>query len=96
MPPVVSVTAPRGARAEERSFEQLAQLAPSVVMITVHDYSGEAFAGGSGIMIGSKGYILTNNHVLEDGSFFRFESKMMNRLTEPKRLLNIIRCLTWQ
>jgi S1-C subfamily serine protease len=69
MPPVASVTAPRGARAE-RSFEQLAQLAPSVVMITVHDYSGEAFAGGSGIMIGSKGYILTNNHVLEDGSFF--------------------------
>ena len=59
----------RGARAE-LSFEQLAQLAPSVVMITVHDYSGEAFAGGSGIMIGRKGYILTNNHVLEDGSFF--------------------------
>lgn len=54
----------------ELSFEQLAQLAPSVVMITVHDYSGEAFAGGSGIMIGRKGYILTNNHVLEDGSFF--------------------------
>ena len=68
-PPVASVTPPRGARAE-LSFEQLAQLAPSVVMITVHDYSGEAFAGGSGIMIGSKGYILTNNHVLEDGSFF--------------------------
>ena len=58
-----------GTRAE-LSFEQLAQLAPSVVMITVHDYSGEAFAGGSGIMIGRKGYILTNNHVLEDGSFF--------------------------
>lgn len=55
-----------GTRAE-LSFEQLA---PSVVMITVHDYSGEAFAGGSGIMIGRKGYILTNNHVLEDGSFF--------------------------
>lgn len=54
----------------EMSFEKLAQLAPSVVMITVHDYSGEAFAGGSGIMIGRKGYILTNNHVLEDGSFF--------------------------
>ena len=54
-----------GTRAE-LSFEQLAQLAPSVVMITVHDYSGEAFAGGSG----RKGYILTNNHVLEDGSFF--------------------------
>lgn len=54
----------------EMSFEQIAQLASSVVMITVHDSAGEAFASGSGIMIGSKGYILTNNHVLSDGSFF--------------------------
>lgn len=58
-----------GARAE-MSFEQLAQLASSVVMIMVHDKKGEAFASGSGIMIGRKGYILTNNHVLSEGSFF--------------------------
>ncbi|MFG6368023.1 MAG: serine protease [Lachnospiraceae bacterium] len=54
----------------ELSFEQLAQLASSVVMIMVHDSAGESFAFGSGIMIGRKGYILTNNHVLSDGSFF--------------------------
>ena len=59
----------RGARAE-MSFEQLAQLASSVVMIMVHDKKGEAFASGSGIMIGRKGYILTNNHVLSEGSYF--------------------------
>lgn len=52
------------------SFEQLAQLASSVVMIMVHDKKGEPFATGSGIMIGRKGYILTNNHVLSEGSFF--------------------------
>lgn len=54
----------------EMSFEQLAQLASSVVMIMVHDKKGEPFASGSGIMIGRKGYILTNHHVLEEGSFF--------------------------
>lgn len=59
----------RGARAE-MSFEQLAQLASSVVMIMVHDKKGETFASGSGIMIGRKGYILTNNHVLSEGCFF--------------------------
>lgn len=62
-------SAGRGARAE-MSFEQLAQLASSVVMIMVHDKKGEVFASGSGIMIGRKGYILTNNHVLTEGSFF--------------------------
>ena len=59
----------RGARTE-LNFEQLAQLASSVVMIMVHDKKGEPFASGSGIMIGRKGYILTNNHVLSEGSFF--------------------------
>ena len=59
----------RGERAE-MSFERLAQLASSVVMIMVHDKKGETFASGSGIMIGRKGYILTNNHVLSEGSFF--------------------------
>lgn len=54
----------------ELTFEQLAQLASSVVMIMVHDKKGEPFASGSGIMIGRKGYILTNNHVLSDGSYF--------------------------
>lgn len=62
-------SAGRGARTE-MSFEQLAQLASSVVMIMVHDKRGEPFASGSGIMIGRKGYILTNNHVLTEGSFF--------------------------
>lgn len=59
-----------GAAGAEKSFEELAQLASSIVMIAVHDRSGEVIGTGSGIMIGSKGYILTNNHVTADGSYY--------------------------
>lgn len=68
--PKVSAGGGSGAARTELSFEQLAQLASSVVMIMVHDKKGEPFASGSGIMIGRKGYIVTNNHVLSDGCFY--------------------------
>ncbi len=48
---------------QELAFEQLAQLASSIVMITVHDQTGQSVSGGSGIMVGAEGYILTNHHV---------------------------------
>ena len=54
----------------EKSFEELAQLASSIVMIKVHDRNGEVMGSGSGIMIGSKGYILTNDHVTAGGSYY--------------------------
>lgn len=54
----------------EMSFEQLAQLASSVVMINIHDKKGEFMGSGSGIMIGRKGYILTNQHVASGGSYY--------------------------
>ena len=54
----------------EKSFEELAQLASSIVMIAVHDRDGEVMGTGSGIMIGSRGYILTNNHVTSGGSYY--------------------------
>lgn len=54
----------------EKSFEQLALLASSVVMIMIHDKKGEPIGSGSGIMIGRKGYILTNQHVASGGSFY--------------------------
>lgn len=47
----------------EMSFEELATLASSVVMITLHNSRGRAIGSGSGIIIGSGGYILTNFHV---------------------------------
>lgn len=51
----------------EKSFEELALLAQSVVMIKVMDRYGKDFALGSGIMISRDGYILTNYHVIKGG-----------------------------
>lgn len=54
----------------EKSFEELALLASSIVMIAIHDDEGKIIGSGSGIMIGRDGYILTNNHVARGGSFY--------------------------
>lgn len=54
----------------EKTFEELAQLASSIVMIAVHDDMGEVEGTGSGIMIGKDGYILTNCHVISGGRSF--------------------------
>lgn len=55
---------------EEKNFEELAQLASSVVLIAMHDSNGDIVGTGSGIMIGRKGFILTNNHVVSGGRFY--------------------------
>lgn len=54
----------------EKSFEELALLASSIVMISVYDEDGEVHKTGSGIMIGSDGFILTNFHVIAGGRVF--------------------------
>lgn len=64
----IRVTIPE--RKMEKSFEELAQLASSIVMIAVHDSRREVIGTGSGIMIGRGGYILTNDHVVSGGRFF--------------------------
>ncbi len=51
----------------EKSFEELAALASSIVLILVHDKDGEVIATGSGIMVAKAGYILTNDHVVRGG-----------------------------
>ncbi len=55
---------------KEKDFEELAKLASSVVMISVHDRKGNIIATGSGIIISADGYILTNHHVASGGSFY--------------------------
>lgn len=54
----------------EKSFEDLANLASSVVMIDVCGRTGEVISTGSGIMVARGGYILTNNHVINKGYFY--------------------------
>ncbi len=56
--------------AVEKSFEELAQLASSIVLIEIYDNKGERMGSGSGIMIGRDGYILTNNHVACGGKYY--------------------------
>lgn len=51
----------------EKSFEELAALASSIVLILVYGQNGEALGSGSGIMVGRSGYILTNDHVVRGG-----------------------------
>ena len=54
----------------EKTFEELALLASSVVLIAIHDSEGDIIGTGSGIMIGKSGFILTNNHVATGGRFY--------------------------
>lgn len=74
IPRKVSVSAGQGVSGQvlrqEMSFEELALLASSVVMITIHDRKGKPVGSGSGIMIGRGGYILTNHHVASGGNFY--------------------------
>ncbi len=67
---VVNTNSDKPKQDTEKDFEELALLASSVVMITVFNRRGQPEATGSGIMIGKDGYILTNNHVVEDGWFY--------------------------
>lgn len=69
-PRTVNTTVAGGSVSEEKSFEELAQLAASVVLIEIHDDKGQRIGSGSGIMIGRDGYILTNNHVACGGKFY--------------------------
>lgn len=55
---------------QELTYEELALLSSSVVQIMIHDDRGNIIGGGSGIMIGQDGYILTNNHVACRGRYY--------------------------
>ncbi|MBQ7981732.1 MAG: trypsin-like peptidase domain-containing protein, partial [Oscillospiraceae bacterium] len=65
-----NTAAVQSATAKEKSMEELAGLASSIVMIAIHNSRGDVIGTGSGIMISEKGYILTNNHVARGGSFY--------------------------
>lgn len=54
----------------EKTFEELALMASSVVMISMYDRQGEIVGSGSGIAIGKEGYILTNCHVISGKDSF--------------------------
>lgn len=65
-----SCAAEGSAPRREKTFEELARLASSVVMIAICDQNRNVLGTGSGIMVGRDGYILTNNHVASGGRFY--------------------------
>lgn len=68
----------------ELSYEELASMASSVVMIVVYNEKKEPFASGSGVLINKNGYIVTNFHVIRDASFYavRLEEEEEPRFTK--------------
>lgn len=62
---------------EELNYEQLANLSPSVLMIKIYSNTKTCLKTGSGVIVGSKGYILTNFHVISGGHHYsiRFENE---------------------
>ena len=56
--------------AEECSYEQLASLATSVVMIKTFGEDHEVLCFGSGVVLHQDGYILTNLHVVSGGEYY--------------------------
>ena len=80
-------TVPQSPSSVEKSFEELALLASSIVMIEVHDQRGKAVSTGSGIMIGKDGYILTNYHVAGKGYFFSVRIEDDDRIYRTDELI---------
>lgn len=67
----------------ELSYEELAGMASSVVMIVVYNEKKEPYASGSGVLINNEGYILTNFHVVRGAAAFavRLEEEEEPRFT---------------
>lgn len=67
----------------ELSYEELAGMASSVVMIVVYNEKKEPFGSGSGVLINNEGYILTNFHVVRGAAAFavRLEEEEEPRFT---------------
>ena len=55
---------------KELDYTEIANMASSVVMISVYNQNNECFKTGSGVIIGEKGYILTNFHVVGGGHYY--------------------------
>lgn len=72
---------------QEMSFEELASLASSVVMIAIHNKKGDIIGTGSGIMIAKNGYILTNNHVASGGYFYSVRIEEDEKIYETNEVI---------
>ncbi|WP_338555235.1 trypsin-like peptidase domain-containing protein [Paenibacillus sp. KS-LC4] len=53
------------AKTQDMTIEQIGELSDRVVYIEVVDQNNKAIASGSGVIVGAKGEIITNYHVIE-------------------------------
>ncbi len=58
--------------------DALARVAPSVVSITISSASSTIAGGGSGFIVRSDGYVITNRHVVADGADSTYTVTMSN------------------
>ncbi|MCY6959794.1 serine protease [Clostridium brassicae] len=73
----------------EKSYQELANLAQSVVMINVYNENEELVGKGSGVVINHNGFIITNFHVLNKGVFY---GVVFENDTNEYMSYNIIKC----
>ncbi|WP_042474765.1 trypsin-like peptidase domain-containing protein [Bacillus ndiopicus] len=69
-PPIPPAQSAKITSTEECSYEQLASLAISVVMIKTFGPDNEVVCFGSGVVLHHDGYILTNLHVVSGGAYY--------------------------
>lgn len=82
-----AANAPSRSERRELSFEELARLAVSVVMIAVHDRRGDIVSTGSGIAISRSGFILTNCHVASGGRMFSVRLENEDKIFKTKEII---------
>lgn len=86
-PPVTETKNTSDCGQRELSFEELAQLAESVVMIFIKDKKGKTIGSGSGIAISRDGYILTNCHVAGMGKNYSVQIENDDKLYDEVQLI---------
>lgn len=76
----------------EKEYEELAKLAENVVMINVYNSKNNCIKTGSGVIFTKKGYILTNFHVISEGSYYEI---ILENRTERSYTSTIIKYSTF-
>ncbi|MBR4224328.1 MAG: trypsin-like peptidase domain-containing protein [Oscillospiraceae bacterium] len=85
--PRTPIDTPRTSARQEKTYEQLAAMASSVVMILVADRHGDVEGSGSGIMISKSGLILTNHHVVRGGCRYAVRIENDDRIYETNEVI---------
>lgn len=73
----------------EKSYEELAKLSSSVVMIKIYDDNLVPCGNGSGVVVDEVGTIVTNFHVVREGSIFGVLFENNTNESIPAKLIKV-------